>query len=274
MSDKPYEKFKRNEYGLLEGVEYKFTPDGYIDWMAMIDRKTGLVPNRDRFKGKTPSEINALDPSQLNDSEVLILLGTLKKLGKIRGYNYVEFKPIRTDQHYVSMICEIEFIGNYETDRKPIKFQSTANASLDNVKGDFTKYLETLAENRSFARCIRNFLGINIVSKEEMVSTENENFEPRSPVVTVAPVITGADPLAVLKSKVGELNWSFDDFKNAIINANNKAREDNANKPGPKRKIIDGVEDWNSYSDIPKDIIFSLTDRINKYIEEIRKTKK
>ncbi len=44
--------YKRNEFGLLEGVEYKFNEDGSVNWRAMI-KPEHLYPNRE---WSSPSE--------------------------------------------------------------------------------------------------------------------------------------------------------------------------------------------------------------------------
>ena len=43
--------YKRNEEGLLTGVDYKFNDDGSVDWRAMIDPKH-LYPNKGWFESR------------------------------------------------------------------------------------------------------------------------------------------------------------------------------------------------------------------------------
>ena len=47
-----------------------------------------------------------------------------------------------------------------------------------NIFGNY--FLATTAENRAFARCVRSFLRINIVSKEEMAESSVQNNIYRS----------------------------------------------------------------------------------------------
>ena len=41
--------FKRNEFGLIEGIEYQFNEDGSVNWRAMI-KPEHLYPNKDWFE--------------------------------------------------------------------------------------------------------------------------------------------------------------------------------------------------------------------------------
>ena len=43
-----------------------------------------------------------------------------------------------------------------------------ANATLDNTSNFATKFLETIACNRAFVRCVRNFLNVHIVGDDEI----------------------------------------------------------------------------------------------------------
>ena len=85
------------------------------------------------------------------------------------------------------------FIANYETDSNAVVFQDIANATTNNTSSFATKFLETIACNRSFVRCTRNFLNVHIVGDDEMdkssvgsvASTSKDPDDPFSPATTL-----------------------------------------------------------------------------------------
>ena len=71
----------RNRYGLLENKEYIFNEDGSIDWRSMI-KPEFLYPNKGWFdiRNKTvPTSVDGLE-----DKQLLIMLGGIKELAKLR----------------------------------------------------------------------------------------------------------------------------------------------------------------------------------------------
>src|SRR6056300_486813 len=62
----------------------------------------------------------------------------------------------------------MKFSPNYETFGQSVIFQDMANATLDNTSSFATKFLETIACNRAFVRCVRNFLNVHIVGDDEI----------------------------------------------------------------------------------------------------------
>ena len=61
-----------------------------------------------------------------------------------------------------------KFLPNYETGGQAVTFQDMANATLNNTSNFATKFLETIACNRAFVRCVRNFLNVHIVGDDEI----------------------------------------------------------------------------------------------------------
>jgi hypothetical protein len=158
------EKYSRDEYGLLKGVDYVFLPDGSIDWRAMV-KPEFLYVNKEWFflRGKEiPKSIEGL-----TDKQLLILLGGIKDLARLRGYSRVSY-DLNGDKDYVVARCRIDWIPNYITGMQKISFEDFANASIDNTDKFCHKFLETIACNRAFVRCVRNFLNINIVGDDEI----------------------------------------------------------------------------------------------------------
>jgi hypothetical protein len=158
-------KIVRNEFGLLDGIDYKYSDDGFIDWKATIP-PAHLFPNKDRFiaaKKEIPKTIEGL-----KDEEILIKISGLKWAARIRGYKSVEFIMDHIGEEKCVARCKIKWLGNYETQMQEVDFEDVASTNYHNCDGFAKMFLESIAANRAFSRCVRNFLNINIVSEEEL----------------------------------------------------------------------------------------------------------
>jgi hypothetical protein len=229
-------RFRRDSYGLIENVEYHFNPDGSINWREMIPKEY-LVPNRDFFKGKN-IDLKDIDISKLPDNQLLILLGGIKDLAQIRGFDNVEYQVISAGSEYVAVKCTIDWTPNFETSFNKISFSALADAHLDNTK-DFAKnFLMAIAENRAFIRCVRNFLKINIVGNEEIGKTAAV-----TPVESPAPEDSGhmSKPISLLKSTMSEYGVAFAQIKDRAI-----------------QKGMDGAESWSCIEDISPLAMFTI----------------
>lgn len=229
--------WKRNEHGLLESVDYIFNEDGSVNWRAMINPEH-LYPNKDWFemrKMPVPESIEGLD-----DSQLLIKLGGIKELAKLRGINSVSYVVEESSDERSVVRCLVDFISNYETVDEQgigsIHFSSVANATIHNTNGFAAKFLECIAENRAFVRAVRNFLGIHIVGADEIDTSKN-----KSPIV-VPPSSSGAkdiSPQGILKEKVGT------DF-NSFLNKLRALYSDGKYENDPEV-----IKSWKDYKDIP-----------------------
>lgn len=236
------EKYKRNEYGLIESVNYIFNDDGSINWRAMI-KPEFLYPNKDWFelrKQQVPTSVEGLD-----DRQLLIMLGGLKELAKLRGYKSVSYEVNHPNDNYVVAKCRIEWIGNYESES--VTYEDVANATVNNTDDFCIKFLETIACNRAFVRCVRNFLNIHIVGADEIDKSKNRVMDISELVVSTALPITPQGTLekaANEKLKIG----SFEDFKTFLRGVYKEASDaDNAD-------LIESLKDaknWQAYKDIP-----------------------
>lgn len=241
MSDTQKEKrsecaniYSRDEYGLLNGVNYIFNEDGSVNWRAMV-KPEFLYVNKGWFESRgkdIPKNIN-----DLSDKQLLILLGGIKDLAKIRGYTSISYN-INGDDKYVVACCRIIWSPNFETGGNEVSFEEYANASIDNTDKFCHKFLETIACNRAFVRCVRNFLNINIVGDDEIDksgkslsidSSENEH------------------DLSVLKPQgaleKAAIDKEIKDFDSFIIWLRTQWKNDSY-------KNEDAVN-WKKYSDIP-----------------------
>lgn len=200
--------FKRDENGLLENVDYEFNEDGSINWRAMV-KEEHLFPNRSWFqmRGKdTPRSIDGLA-----DHQLLIKLGGIKELAKLRGFSDVSYEVVKCEADHVAVICKMTFLPNYETFNSPITFQDMANATLDNTSSFATKFLETIACNRAFVRCVRNFLQVHIVGDDEIDKSDSPQVAAAKSAIKGNPL----SPISLLKNKAQETLGceTYDDFK-------------------------------------------------------------
>ena len=220
--------------GLIEGVEYKFNEDGSINWRAMI-KPEHLYPNKDWFemrKMQIPDSIEGL-----GDHQLLIKLAGIKELARLRGFSTVNYTINTVSSSYATAVCEICWIPNYETNGALQVFSSTANATADNCSGFGVKFLEPIAENRSFVRAVRNYLNIHIVGDDEIDKSKNkiayeesesivQSLTPQSALKSAAKQNLGCEDFESFKKHLRKM-WKDETYKN----------EEAAN--------------WNSFEDIP-----------------------
>ncbi len=240
-------KLQRNEFGLLKNVDYKFTPEGWVDWRAMVDPKF-LYPNKDWFeaRGETvPESIEGLE-----DAQLLIQLGGIKELARLRGFNSVSFSLTHPSNSCVSAQCTINWIPNYENPNGCI-FESTANATIENTSGFGSKFLETIAENRAFVRAVRNFLNIHIAGADEIDKSKNkvlemDNTQPTTP--------TAQSSLEKQANNTGFK--TYEEFREKFLNPLAKA-----GKYTPAKKP---ETPWLGYADIPSEECRKIISLIKK----------
>ena len=163
--------FVRDENGLLANVDYNFNEDGSVNWRAMI-KDEYLFPNKSWFnlrKKDMPRSIEGLA-----DHQLLIKLGGIKELARLRGFSNISYEVVKCEIDHVAVICKITFLPNYETNNESITFQDIANATIENTNSFAKKFLETIACNRAFVRCVRNFLNVHIVGDDEIDKSDSE----------------------------------------------------------------------------------------------------
>lgn len=232
-------KINRDANGLLvdKKVNYIFEENGMIDWRKMI--------NTDHLYANPSKKLSETDVTKLKDTELCILLSGLKELAQIRGYSKVEYDVQTPSSDYVVANCKITWVPNYETEGQEVTFSAVADSSVQNTAPIFGNYfLATTAENRAFARCVRSFLRINIVSKEEMAESSVQNNIYRSNGNVPSSSSSGT-PEESLTEAMKEKGISFDRVKAKLI-----------------KEEVEGAEDFESVSDIPKQKIFQLISRI------------
>lgn len=228
--NKPPHVFIRNKYGLIEDetVTYHFNEDGTVNWRKMIKTEF-LVANRDRT--------DETDISKLEDNELIILLGGLKDLANIRGYQSVTYDIHEASPEYVCASCTITWIGNYETGQgEPVVFESVADAGIKNTEGFGQMYLAAIAENRAFCRAVRNFLRINIVAKEEIKNVKISKPNPTK---------NSASPHIFLTNLMEEKKVNFASIRDKMV-----------------KEAVKGADGWGSVKDIPRIKMFEIIERM------------
>jgi hypothetical protein len=241
--------FERNEYGLLKGKSYHMTDDGLVDWRKMIDPKF-LVPNLSKFSDK--ADTRDLKVEDLDDSQLLILLGGIKNIANIRGYTRVKYKVFNCSPSYVAVSCKITWLPNFETSGKEVEFEALADAHLENTKNFAKDFLMAIAENRAFVRAVRSFLRINIVGTDEL--GDSKNGAPTSPEISAENTLSSSHPINVLKECMTKAAIEFETIKAILI-----------------KEGMEEAESWQSINDIPNKTIFSLIQRIKKKLESSTK---
>ena len=231
----PPRLFERNEFGLIcdDAINYVYNADGTINWRKMV-KPEFLVPHKQVFEktGRSvPTSIEGLD-----DKELLILLGGLKDLAAIRGFSSCTYSITSPVSDYVIAACQISWIPNYETQGRTVTSSGIGDASPANTNTLGRLYLAPFAENRSFVRCIRQFLRINVLSQEEISEMVAEAAED---VATT-----------LLKETITKFGISFDAIKAKLI-----------------EEKVEGATNYISLADIPRYKQFELIERIKRKAE-------
>jgi hypothetical protein len=225
--------YKRNELGLIEGVEYKFNEDGSINWRAMI-KPEFLYPNKEWFEVRKlplPETVEGLA-----DHQLLVKLGGIKELARLRGFHSVNYMIHTVSDKYATAICEICWMPNYETFGVAQVFSSSANATFDNCSGFGVKFLEPIAENRAFVRAVRNYLNIHIVGDDEIDKSKNKVAYEESEAI-----VQTLTPHSALHNACRQAGYSdFEDFLKLL----RQFWKDETYKN-------EGAKDWKSFEDIP-----------------------
>jgi len=235
------QKYIRDKHGLLQNVKYHFNENGSVNWRAMIGDEH-LYPNRGWFetrKKAVPESIEGLE-----DHQLLIKLSGIKEVLKLRGYESLDYQVVKAEETHAVVKCRIDFCSNYESDcgdgYKNPSFTEVANATLNNCDGFSAKFLESIAANRAFVRCVRNFLNIHIVGADEIDKSgkgelKSEDFD------TASVTASSFTPQASLEKKAREKGYNdYESFKVFLRELWTSERYRNEDAPN-----------WNEFSDIP-----------------------
>ena len=190
-----------------------------------------LFPNKSWFelrKKDTPRSTEGL-----KDHQLLIKLGGIKELARLRGFDSVSFDTMHCSSSHVAMKCTVSFIPNYETPDRVI-FEDMANATLDNTSSFAKKFLETIACNRAFVRCIRNFLNVHIVGDDEIDKSDNTASKSQNNDLT---------PTGFLKKELTETH-SITSYQEFLPLLRQMHKDKKITIP------TDVIKTWNDFTDI------------------------
>lgn len=241
------ESFRDEKTGLIKNVRYVFNEDGTVNWRRMI-KPEFLVINQDKLTESQKVMGENISVSDLQDFQMLILLGGIKNLASLRGFNQVDYTITSSSRDYVCCKCTISWIPNFETENRVIYFSSIADAHAENTDAMGYNFLASIAENRSFVRCVRNFLKINILGKDEI-----QFVKVLSPAIegVSLPESGAAAPLneyGFLQKIMNEKSISFDMVKQRLI-----------------RENVENADKINSLEGIPSPQVFKLIEAIKKF---------
>ena len=94
------------------------------------------------------------------------------------------------------------------------------------------------AENRAFVRCVRNFLRIAIVGKEELSGSNNINASLQQG----DQALNQSDPKTLLQELMKKKNVSFDTLKSKLDSENYDISKVNSLNDLPKIKVFELIE--------------------------------
>ncbi len=224
--------FQRDDHGLLNNTQYDINEDGSVNWRSM-NKEEYLFPNKSWFelrKKDVPRSIEGL-----KDHQLLIKLGGIKELARLRGFSSINFQTVKCEQDHVAVSCSIAFLANYETNNESVFYEDMANATTDNTSSFAKKFLETIACNRAFVRCVRNFLNVHIVGDDEIDKSDVQQSSTSSKSMS---------PIAFLKDLLQE-KYSVTDYEGFLDTIRP------IHKQGKLEKIsVETIKGWKSFEDI------------------------
>lgn len=254
--------------GLMRGVTYTYRSDNAIDWRAMIPREFLVIKRENeasimRAQGVATSDL--IDSSKVPDHQMQVLLGGWKRLLFLRGYTSLTNPCTFVTPEKAVATCTITFAPNYETRGLPVTYSWTASASLHNTSGEIPQmFLEATACNRAFSLCLRGFLNIGIVGKDEMGPARRGAGEEVVKAVlatqtvvdtasaeSIEPPKAGYQPKDTLSKKCAEVGITFEKLKEG---ASTRYRAEMQSEPA----------NWTSIDDVPSLDAWTLIDKLSK----------
>lgn len=214
-------------------------------WRSAIPRKF-FAPN---MQALTDEEAKLLEQGQLSvdtlpDNKLLLLLAGVKYIAKEHGYSKVDYTALSVLPDFVSVKCTIVW-ENPRLDVLSIEFSALADAHKGNTSGFARDYLTAMAENRAFSRCVRNFLGIDVLTESEIYSGSATQQEKQAEIQEEVKI----DPLKNLKETMKKYKIKFAAVKALAI-----------------QQGIEGADRWSTVDDIAADInkVVQVQELLNK----------
>jgi hypothetical protein len=162
--------------------------NGRVNWRALIDKKY-LALNRMSLaaKGISADTLSEEDEARLieesPEEDLVIKLAGFRELADLRGFSSLEPKVVSWTPEHVVVSVTITWLP-HEDFNHPLTVGAIASASILNTDNTFSKFLETIAENRAFIRAVRHSLGIVSLGQDEFkldeVKVEAQNTKIQS----------------------------------------------------------------------------------------------
>ncbi|MDO8671046.1 MAG: hypothetical protein Q7O66_06400 [Dehalococcoidia bacterium] len=264
--------------GLIVGQTYRYTPEGRIDYRAMVPVKYLYVAHeyRDRVIKEQGKALADIDLLQVKDDWLRIRIGGLNHLAHMRGVRSCTYPQLQTREGFAAAVCQITFVGNVETNMEPETWSAMASATIRSVDKQFIPYLETFAENRSFGRCIKRALQINILSDIEVggesrkAAGEGEGDAPAA-LAEEGAAPTGFQPFHYLITKCRDNKApdgkpqpiTFAALREAAVKMNAETPTDKANE-----RCISDPKGWEGFESIPPADVWLLMGKIEAKAKE------
>ncbi len=175
----------------------------------------------------------------------------------LRGYRSVKPKLVSAAYNQASVQTTIKWIGIAETGFSEEVFGDGATATLDNTLGFGVLYLTETAMNRSLSRAVRNYLGINVVAKEE-IGPDSPKPTPSRASGSTESSSSAAKPKQLLEENIKKMSLSFDKFKEIFIAKYVK------NKDASKNVVLESDPTaWTKVDDISDNDVYTLLNIIS-----------
>lgn len=246
--------------------------DGSVNWRAMVPPAYLYVKKEHEEKAakllnKPISELANLttdDLTKIPDRFLVIRKAGILELARLRGYDssLADVKHVQRD--YVVIQNRITWLPFEGQDYKTTS--GVGEACPENTSKMGCLYLAAMAENRAFARCVRQFLEIDIVSSDELGAGGVEPEQnPSSLNTPQSQASNELSPSGTLSRAAVECGFSFEQVKKAAIV---RWEEDSAKvgtDPNYRRRIEGEPGTWNDFKDIPPRDCLTLIALIKAY---------
>jgi hypothetical protein len=232
--------------GLVKGVEYKFKPDGKIDYRAMLN-PAHIVFNAKNEKVAAEIEKTYGAPAKslvysevvkkqaVDDKHILVLLAGWLELAELRGFTRSVPTLLQVGNGIVAVGWEIDWIPNCEEPQGKTEGDG-ADATLENTGG--FGYLTTMAMNRARSRVIRRSLGVNIMSYDEVDKAHEAAQEAGATASAATPAAIDSRPVPTLIRYCKEANLAFDVVKAGALDRY-------------RAKMESDPSTWTQFEDVP-----------------------
>lgn len=262
-----------------EPTVFPRTPDGVVNWRSMLFANELYVKNEHkdtvaRLLGKPVEAIRDLtteDVAKVDDRYLVVKKAGILRLARLRGYSSAlpDVKHVQRD--YVVVQTWVEWDA---FDGKPGKRTGgVGEATPENTTQLGAAYLASTAQNRAFARAVRDFLEIDIVCSDELgrdgKQPEQEDSRAAGGVAGQAanePLDLGPAGSLQRAARDSKRRFTFEEVKQAALSRWQEDCDALATKPeleqDPKwkRRIESDPNAWEKWGDIvPRDCLTLIT---------------